>query len=336
MMNLIFAMASKDDNRINTKDGNTGAMNSKKISPDKLKIPQVIGKAARYKAALEIHGEHLEAHRNQLKEIQERHSLVTDEIIPKLSLMGEALQARMDSMQLKVDRLRDIRLEIERNQAAEEVNAKPVADETPPQRMILNPQVLNAMGLRDLSNLVSREVIKLICELAIRGAPVTTPSTTPPPPATPPPATPPTAVPLTTSPHTPSTIIQPSPELPSAPSSPQKTYKERQKERRKQKKAEKAKLQKQQALESTNAKVHMSRKLMKEKKLAMKTPMKRLRSLRIKEEMMGSRTVKVIRDRLWKIGQAIRWAPVLVWMRSVRRVDMETRWKLRTRPYAFC
>ncbi|KAI1647467.1 uncharacterized protein F4817DRAFT_365341 [Daldinia loculata] len=328
-------MASKGGNRIDTADGNTGAMNTKKTGSDKLKTPRVIREAARYKVALEIHGEHLEAHRNQLKEIQERHSLVIDEIMPKLSLMGESLQSGMESMQLKVDRLRDIRSEIERDQAAEKINAKPVVDETPPQRMTLNPQVLHAMGLRDLSNLVSREVIKLVCELAIRGAPVTTPSTTPPPPATPPPATPPTTVPLNTSPPTPSTIIQPSPELPPA-SSPQKTYKERQKERRKQKKAEKAKHQKEQTLESPTVEVNTSRRVMKEKKLAMKRPVKRLRSRQIKEEMMGSRTVKVIRDRLWETGQAIRWAPcLLVWMRSVEKFDMETRWKLRTRPYAF-
>ncbi|KAI1652420.1 hypothetical protein F4813DRAFT_394703 [Daldinia decipiens] len=206
-------------------------MDTKKPGSNKLKIPRVISKAARYKVALEIHGENLEAHRNELQEMEERHRLVTDEIMPKLSLMGERLQSRIKSMQLKVDHLRDIRLEIERDQAAEMINTKPVANDTPPQRMTLNPQVLHAMGLSDLSNLVSREVIKLVCELAIRGALVTTPSTTPPPPAKPPRSTTPTAVSLTVSPPTPSTIMQPSPELPPTYSSPplQKTHKERQK-----------------------------------------------------------------------------------------------------------
>ncbi|KAI0095994.1 hypothetical protein F4814DRAFT_457572 [Daldinia grandis] len=202
-------------------------MDINKTGSDKSKTHRVLRKAARYKFDLEIHGEHLEAHRNRLREIQERHSLIIDESIPRLSLMGEALQSMMDSMRLKVDRLRDIRLEIERDQATE-ANAEPVVDETPPQRIVINPQVLHDMGLRDLSNLVSHEVVKLVCVIAIRGAPITTPSATP----------------LSTSPSTPSTIIQTSPQLPLVTTSPQKTYQERQKERRKQKKVEKAKLEK--------------------------------------------------------------------------------------------
>ncbi|KAF3063753.1 hypothetical protein GL218_02660 [Daldinia childiae] len=327
-------MASKDGNRVDTGEGNTDATNTDKASSNKLKVPPIFREAAEYKVALEIHGEHLEAHRNQLNEIQKRHNLAIDEMMPKLSLMGGSLQSMMESMQLKVDRLRDIRLEIERNQAAEEVNTKPVTEET--MAMTLNPQVLNAMGLRDLSNLVSREVIKLVCELAIRGAPITTPST-PLPPVTPVPATPfitmpPITVPPTASPPTPSTIIQPSPELRPAFSSPQKTYKERQKERRKQKKAEKAKLQKKQALKSVNAKVQTIRKVMKEKKLVMKRAIKRRRSRQMKEEVMGSRTVKTIRLRLRRTEYAIRSVRTLLeWMRAVRTFDMEIRRRLRIR-----
>ncbi|OTB18681.1 hypothetical protein K445DRAFT_19283 [Daldinia sp. EC12] len=332
-------MAPKDSNQESAKDEK--AHSSK--NPDKSFTPKFILQAARYKATLELHGEHVKAHLKQLKEIQERHDLVTDEILPKLGLMGDSLQSRMDLMQKQVDRLRDICLEVERHQAAEEAKPKPAVEEPPPKMMTVSPQVLHDLGLGDLSNLVSDEVVKLVYHLAVRGAPIAETSTTSHPTifSTP---TPPTTEALTTdpSPHPPPppapySPTQPSAEIPPPPPSPQKTYKERQKERRKQKKAEKAKLQKEKVLESASAGAYTSRKDMKQKKLAMKKVRKRLRSRAIKEDMMGAYTVKTMGDILHEVGVAICWAPFhLWWMRSLQKYDMETRWRLRTKRYSFC
>ncbi|KAI1805079.1 hypothetical protein F4811DRAFT_517258 [Daldinia bambusicola] len=335
-------MASKDANRMGAKDEKPSTKNTKIASSSKNSskdyVPKLIVKAAQYKAALELHGEHLEAHLKQLKGIQERHSLVTDKILPKMGLMGESLQSRMEVMQKKVDRLRNICLEIERDQAAEETKPKPPAEETPSETVNVNPQVLHDMGLEDLSHLVTDEVVKLVCKLAIRGAPIADTS----------PTSHPTTTPTATFPPDESFTFQPSAahsittqhsaETPPALSSPPKTYKERQKERRKQRKAEKAKLQKEQAQGSASSQnVFVGRRVMKEKKLAMKKVRRRLRSREFKEYIIGSRTVKVLGDVLYEIGVAIRWAPYhLQWIRSLQQYDMETRWRLRTRRYAFC
>ncbi|KAK6951621.1 hypothetical protein Daesc_006143 [Daldinia eschscholtzii] len=332
-------MAPKDSSQASAKDENT---NSSK-DHDKHFTPRFILQAARYKAALELHGEHVKAHLNQLKEIQERHNLVTDEILPKLGLMGDSLQSRMDLMQKQVDRLHDICLEVERNQAAEEAKPKPAVEEPPPKMMTVSPQVLHDLGLADLSNLVSDEVVKLVYHLAVRGAPIAETSTTSHPTifSAPMPAT---TEALTTnpSPHPPLpppasySPTHPSAEIPPPPPSPQKTYKERQKERRKQKKAEKAKLQKEKAHEQARPGAYTGRKDMKQKKLAMKKVRKRLRSRAMKEDMMGAYTVKTMGDILHEVGVAICWAPFHVWwMRSLQKYDMETRWRLRTKRYSF-
>ncbi|KAI8958263.1 hypothetical protein F5Y11DRAFT_351718 [Daldinia sp. FL1419] len=335
-------MAPEEEDPKDAKGKSISTAGTNKPPPKGLNILKLLRQAARYKAYLEIHGEQLEEHKAKLKNIRERHGIVTDEILPKMGLMFDSLQHQLEDMQLKADQLRHIRLEIERDQAEEKEKPETIIDEPPPLPIVLSPQTLDHMGLGDLSKLVGQQALKKYCEIIVIDTIASHSSWQSLFSKTPPDAPPPTQPP-------PSPIeCAPAPSTPSADSSSRGTYKERQKERRKKNKAEKAKFQKELTLkiasslgliespEVESPKSRPNSKLMKQKKLASKKVRKRLRARRIKENMMGKGMAKYTRDMLFEMGQAVRSAPHLRdWMRFMERFDMVSRWRLRTRPYAF-